>query len=121
MFRSQGKRVAVLDTSVNHFPEAFEYQFEPDVLGHDDGAEHDYLLAGCSCLAGDVLGEYAFERPLRIGSRVVLPDLGAYSFVKAHMFNGINLPAVYTVGEGATPVLRRRFHYQDFLSRFGAS
>ncbi len=121
LFRSHGKRVAVLDTTVNHFPEAFEYQFEPDVLGHDDDAEHEYLLAGCSCLAGDVLGEYGFERPLRIGSRVVLPDLGAYSFVKAHMFNGINLPTVYSVGDDGTPALRRRFHYEDFLSRFGAS
>jgi carboxynorspermidine decarboxylase len=120
IFRSGGKRVAVLDTTVNHFPEAFEYQFEPDVLGHDDEAEYEYLLAGCSCLAGDVLGEYGFERPLRIGSRVVLPDLGAYSFVKSHMFNGINLPTVYTVDEGGALALRRRFGYQDFLSRFGA-
>jgi carboxynorspermidine decarboxylase len=119
LFRSQGKRVAVLDTTVNHFPEAFEYQFEPDVMGHDDEAEHEYLLAGCSCLAGDVLGEYGFARRLRIGSRVVLPGLGAYSFVKAHMFNGINLPALYSVGEDGTPALRRRFDYQDFLSRFG--
>jgi carboxynorspermidine decarboxylase len=121
LFRSQGKRVAVLDTTVNHFPEAFEYPFEPDVPGHDDRAEHEYLLAGCSCLAGDVLGEYGFDRPLGIGSRVALPDLGAYSFVKAHMFNGINLPAVYTVRQDGKPALRRRFHYQDFLSRFGAS
>jgi carboxynorspermidine decarboxylase len=121
LFRSQGKRVAVLNTSVNHFPEAFEYQFEPDVLGHDDEADHEYLLAGCSCLAGDILGDYGFTRPLRIGSRVVLPDLGAYAFVKAHMFNGINLPAIYSVGADGTPVLRRRFNYEDFLSRFGAS
>ncbi len=121
LFRSDKKRVAVLNTTVNHFPEAFEYQFEPDVLGHDDDAEHEYLLAGCSCLAGDILGEYGFEEPLRIGSRVVLPDLGAYSFVKSHMFNGINLPSVYTVGEDGTPILRRRFTYQDFLSRFGDS
>ena len=121
IFRSQGKRVAVLDTTVNHFPEAFEYQFEPDVLGHDDEADHEYILAGCSCLAGDVLGEYGFEEPLRVGSRIVLPDLGAYSFVKAHMFNGINLPSLYSVGEDGLPVLRRRFQYQDFLSHFGDS
>lgn len=121
LFRSQGKRVAVLDTTVNHFPEAFEYQFEPDVLGHDDDAEHEYLLAGSSCLAGDLLGDYEFDEPLRIGSRVVLPDLGAYAFVKAHMFNGINLPTVYSVGEDGRPILRRRFTYDDFYSRFGIS
>jgi carboxynorspermidine decarboxylase len=120
LFGSQGKRVAVLDTTVNHFPGAFDYPFEPDVPGHG-GAEHEYLLAGCSGLAGDVLGEYGFEEPLRIGARVVLPDLAAHPFAKAHMFNGINLPAVYSVGEDGTPVLRRRLHDQDFLSRFGAS
>jgi carboxynorspermidine decarboxylase len=121
LFRSQGKWVAVLDTSINHFPEAFEYQFEPDVMGHDDDGEHEYLLAGCSCLAGDMLGEYAFDERLRIGSRVVLPELGAYSLVKAHMFNGINLPALYSVGKDGVLTLRRRFDYQDFLSRFGVS
>jgi carboxynorspermidine decarboxylase len=121
LFRSQGKRIAVLDTTVNHFPEAFEYQFEPDVLGHDDEADHEYLLAGCSCLAGDLLGEYGFDAPLRIGSRVILPDLGAYSLVKAHMFNGINLPSIYSIDEDGSPILRRRFTYRDFLTRFGDS
>ena len=55
-------RVAVLDTTVNHCPEIFEYQFEPDVAGHDDDGEYEYLLAGSTCLAGDVMGEYAFAR-----------------------------------------------------------
>ena len=92
LFRADGKSIAVLDTTVNHVPEVFEYQFEPDVLGHDDDAEYEYLLAGSSCLAGDLLGDYAFRRPLRIGSRVVLTNVGAYAMVKSHMFNGINLP-----------------------------
>jgi len=119
MFRADGKSVAVLDTTVNHMPEVFEYQFEPDVLGHDDDAPHEYLLAGSSCLAGDVMGEYAFARPLRIGSRVVLTNLGAYAMVKAHMFNGINLPAIYSVTTTGELVLRRRFTYDDFVSRLG--
>jgi len=119
MFRSGGKTVAVLDTTVNHAPEVYEYQFEPDVLGHDDDADYEYLLAGSSCLAGDVMGEYGFHEPLRVGSRVVLPDLGAYALVKAHMFNGINLPTVYSVTEAGRLVLRRRFTYDDFLSRAG--
>jgi carboxynorspermidine decarboxylase len=119
MFRVDGKSVAVLDTTVNHMPEVFEYQFEPDVLGHDDDAEHEYLLAGCSCLAGDLMGEYAFALPLRIGSRVVFLNLGAYAMVKAHMFNGINLPAIYSVTTAGELVLRRRFTYDDFVSRLG--
>jgi len=120
IFRSGGKSIAVLDTTVNHVPEVFEYQFEPDVLGHDDNGEFEYRLAGSSCLAGDFFGEYAFHRRLRIGSRVVLTNVGAYAMVKAHMFNGINLPAIYSVTPAGDVVLRRRFTFEDFLSRFGA-
>jgi carboxynorspermidine decarboxylase len=120
MFRAGGKSIAVLDTTVNHVPEVFEYQFEPDVQAHDDDGEFEYVLAGSSCLAGDMFGEYAFHRRLRTGSRVVLTGVGAYAMVKAHMFNGINLPAIYSVAPTGELVLRRRFTFQDFLSRFGA-
>jgi carboxynorspermidine decarboxylase len=120
LFRVGGKSIAVLDTTVNHVPEVFEYQFEPDVLGHDDNGEFEYRLAGSSCLAGDFFGEYAFRRRLSIGSRVVLANVGAYALVKAHMFNGINLPAIYSVTPAGELVLRRRFTFEDFLSRFGA-
>ena len=85
-----GREIAVLDTTVNHMPEVFEYQFEPEVLGHDDEAEHEYILAGSTCLAGDVFGLYGFDEPLEIGSRVVFAEAGAYTTVKSHMFNGIN-------------------------------
>jgi carboxynorspermidine decarboxylase len=120
LFRGEGKSIAVLDTTVNHVPEVYEYQFEPDILGHDDNAGHEYRLAGSSCLAGDLMGDYAFRQPLRIGSRVVLTNVGAYAMVKAHMFNGINLPLVYSVTPVGDLVLRRRFTYEDFLSRCGA-
>jgi carboxynorspermidine decarboxylase len=119
LFRVDGKSVAVLDTTVNHFPEVFEYQFEPDVLGHHESGRYEYQLAGSSCLAGDVIGDYVFHQPLHIGSRVVLTNVGAYAMVKAHMFNGINLPTVYSVTSAAELILRRRFTYQDFISRFG--
>jgi carboxynorspermidine decarboxylase len=121
LFRSSGKTVAVLDTTINHWPEIFEYQFEPDVAGHADDGRFEYVLAGSSCLAGDVLGEYAFGAPLEIGSRLVLPNVGAYSMVKAHMFNGINLPAVYSVTAEGGLVLRRRFTFDDFSSRTGVA
>ncbi len=121
LFRSGGRSIAVLDTTVNHAPEIFEYQFEPDVAGHDDNGEYEYLLAGSTCLAGDVMGEYAFAAPLEVGSRVVLTNLGAYALVKAHMFNGVNLPTIYSVTAGGRLVERRRFTYHDFVSRTGAN
>ena len=95
LFTSDGKEVAVLDTTVNHMPEVFEYQFRPDVLGHSDTGAYEYVLAGISCLAGDVFGEYRFDEPLEFGSRVVFSNAGAYTIVKASTFNGIPLPTVY--------------------------
>lgn len=111
--------VAMLDLTVNHWPEVFEYQFEPDVDGHIDGGRFSYLLAGCSCLAGDVFGVYSFNDPLEIGSRLVFPNAGAYSIVKAHMFNGINLPNIYLLRESGDLELVRRFGCDDFVSRCG--
>ena len=111
--------IAVLDLSVNHWPEVFEYQFEPDVEGHVDGGRYTYLLAGCSCLAGDLFGVYSFHEPLNVGSRVVFPDAGAYSIVKAHMFNGINLPSIYALTAAGELVLIKRFTYGDFASHNG--
>ena len=102
LFDSDGKDVAVLDTTVNHMPEVFEYQFRPEVLGHSDAGAHEYILAGMSCLAGDVFGEYRFDEPLRIGSRVVFTDAGAYTIVKANTFNGIPLPSVYELRDDGT-------------------
>jgi carboxynorspermidine decarboxylase len=120
LFRQGGKSIAVLDTTVNHMPEVFEYQFKPDILGADDNADHEYQLVGSSCLAGDVFGTYGFRQRLRVGSRVVLTNFGAYTMVKAHMFNGINLPSIYSVTPSGTLILKRRFTYDDFLSRYGA-
>ena len=119
LFDSGGENVAVLDTTVNHMPEVFEYDYSPDVVGHRDGGPHRYILAGASCLAGDLFGEYAFEDALKVGSRVVFANVGAYTLVKAHMFNGINLPAVYALTEEGELVVKRRFGYEDFLASCG--
>jgi carboxynorspermidine decarboxylase len=120
VFIRDGKHVAVLDTTVNHMPEVFEYQFEPDVVEHRDGAPYEYFLAGSSCLAGDVFGNYAFNGPLEIGSRVTFQNVGAYTIVKAHRFNGINLPTIYGLDEGGRLELIPDFTFDDFPARSGA-
>lgn len=121
LFESDRKQVAVLDTTVNHAPEVFEYQYSPDVIGHTDSGEHEYILAGCSCLAGDLFGEYRFDEPLEIGSRIVFEDMAAYSLVKANMFNGINLPTIYKYSEQDGLELIKEYTYEDFRSRLGES
>ena len=92
VFLSGGKKVVVLDASVNQMPESFEFQFEPDVEGDLAKGGHGYILSGATCLAGDIFGEYFLAEPLVLGSRVILKDMGAYTMVKAHIFKRINAP-----------------------------
>ena len=117
-FDSQGKSVVVLDTSINHMPEVFEYCYEPSVDGHSESGRFTYQLSGTTCLAGDIFGEYSFDEPLKIGSRLVFTEMGAYTTVKAHMFNGVNLPSVYARRPDGTLQLRRTYDYKDFASRW---
>ena len=95
VFSSDDTLIAILDTTVNHMSEVFEFQFEPDVLGHIDGGLHSYTLAGCTCLAGDVFGHYSFDKTLVVGSRIKFVNMGAYTMSKAHRFNGVALPTIY--------------------------
>lgn len=120
IFDSGGKTVVVLDTTVGHMPEVFEYDFEPDVVGHDDEAPHSYILAGSSCLAGDVFGEYAFREPLVPGARIVFENAGAYTLSKAHMFNGIDLPAIYALTLDGSLLFKSSFGYPAFADRWNA-
>ncbi len=97
IFKREGKNIAVLDTTVNHLPEVFEYQYQPDILECDVSGSFEYILAGCSCLAGDVFGTYRFKNKLDTGQKITFKNVGAYSLVKANMFNGINLPDIYCI------------------------
>ena len=119
VFCSDGRSIAVLDTSINHMPEVFEYQYLPYVLGGSETGEFSYLLAGSTCLAGDIFGEYSFEEPLEVGSRVVFGDSGAYTLVKAHTFNGLNFPSIYALTAHGDPVLKKRFTFEDYACRWG--
>ena len=119
LFVSGGKTVAVLDTAINHLPEVFEYQFRPDVVGHREDGRHRYILAGCTCLAGDLFGEYGFDQPLEVGARVIFANAGAYTLVKANMFNGVNLPTIYALTEAGELVAKKRFTYEEFAGRWG--
>jgi carboxynorspermidine decarboxylase len=119
LIRGDDRMIAVLDTTVNHLPEVFEYQFEPDIAQHEEGGRHEYVLAGCSCLAGDVFGTYTFRKPLEIGSRITFTNVGAYTLVKAHTFNGISLPSIYILDENDELALIRKFTFDDFAGRCG--
>ena len=120
VFDSGGRTIAVVDTSINHMPEVFEYDFQPDVVGHEDGAPFSYLLAGSTCLAGDVFGDYSFDTPLAVGDRLAFENAGAYTLTKAHMFNGIDLPAIYALTELGELQLKKEFGYSTFANGWKA-
>jgi carboxynorspermidine decarboxylase len=114
---TEGPAVAVLDTSVNHAPEVFEYELVPKVIGSTEDGPYRYILAGNTCLAGDIFGEYKLPYPLEIGSRVVFANMGAYTLVKSHTFNGQNLPSLYWITSDGEVLLRRSYYYTDYRSR----
>lgn len=116
-FASDGKTVAILDTSVNHNPEVFEYQRQPELHEYDPKGCHSAILAGCTCLAGDVFGEYQFSKPLAVGDKVVFKNTGAYSLTKANRFNGYNLPDIYMLQDRQVKKLKH-YPYQDYRGQW---
>ena len=119
LIESNGKSIAILDTTVNHLPESFEYEWRPEMLLDVEGGRYPYIIAGSTCLAGDVFGEYAFAEPLEIGSTVVMYGVGAYNLVKAHTFNGLPLPSIYSLNADGGVTLVKRFTLGEQSKRWG--
>jgi carboxynorspermidine decarboxylase len=113
--------LAILDTSATcHMPDVIEMPYRPRIYGATAAGElpHSYRLGGQTCLAGDVIGDYSFAAPLRIGQRLLFADMAHYTMVKTNTFNGIPLPAI-AVWNSTTDALRlvREFDYRDFRDR----
>ena len=118
LFNVGGKRVAVLDTTVNHMPEVLEFSYQPDVLGQSGDTGHEYILAGSTCLAGDVFGSYRLHSKLSIGERIVFTGVGAYTLAKAHRFNGVNLPAIWSLDSSGALRLRKQYDFQHYKEQW---
>ena len=115
-----GMDIAILDASAAcHMPDVLEMPYRPPVRGSGQPGEkaHTYRLAGPTCLAGDVIGDYSFDEPLEEGSRIVLEDMALYTMVKTNTFNGMPLPDLCLRHEDGTLELVRRFGYEDFKGR----
>lgn len=109
----------ILDTSAAcHMPDVLEMPYRPPL--QDSGAEgektYTYRLGGPTCLAGDIIGTYSFDQPLREGDRLVFEDMAIYSMVKNNTFNGMPLPDIY-LKKGDECRLWKRFGYEDFVGR----
>ena len=119
LFSSDGKLIAILDTSVNHLPEVFEYQRKPELMEEDSSGGTTAILAGNTCLAGDIFGEYRFQVAPAVGDRLVFRQVGAYSMIKANRFNGVNFPDFFSFDGHALSHLKR-FRYQDYRAQWTA-
>ncbi len=112
--------IAILDTSAAcHMPDVIEMPYRPPVLGAAEPQvkAHTYRLAGPTCLAGDVIGDYSFDAPLAEGDRVVFGDMALYTMVKTNTFNGMNLPAIAIWHEDGRAEIVKTFGYEDFKNR----
>ena len=115
--------IAILDTSATaHMPDVLEMPYRPRIFGGGDPGEkkHTYRLGGLTCLAGDVIGEWSFDRPLEVGDKLVFADMIHYTMVKNTTFNGVRLPSI-AVAHPDTKTIEvvRRFGYEDYKSRLG--
>ncbi|MFP4080693.1 MAG: carboxynorspermidine decarboxylase [Ectothiorhodospira sp.] len=113
--------IAILDTSATaHMPDVLEMPYRPEVVGADRPGEkpHTYRLGGQTCLAGDMIGAYAFDEPLSIGQRLVFTDMAHYTMVKTTTFNGMPLPAICRVDAEERRVrVVKTFGYEDYMNR----
>lgn len=117
-----GMDIAILDTSAAcHMPDVLEMPYRPPVLfsGMPGEKEHAYRLAGPTCLAGDVIGDYSFDHPLAEGEQVVFGDMALYTMVKTNTFNGMILPSIVWRNRDGEEILIKEFGYEDFKGRLG--
>ena len=115
-----GIKTAILDTSAAcHMPDVLEMPYRPPLKdGYETGEKpFTYRLSSLTCLAGDIIGDYSFEKPLNIGDRLMFCDMAIYTMVKNNTFNGMALPSIYKMAENGDISLIREFGYSDFKNR----
>ena len=113
-------QIAILDTSAAcHMPDVLEMPYRPPLQdGYEaEEKEYTYRLAGPTCLAGDVIGDYSFEEPLKRGDTLTFEDMAIYTMVKNNTFNGMRLPAIVLEDKDGECRVVRQFGYEDFKMR----
>ncbi|MBS4201152.1 carboxynorspermidine decarboxylase [Bacillus sp. FJAT-49732] len=115
-----GMEIAILDTSATcHMPDVLEMPYRPPLQASGEVGEKPftYRLGGQTCLAGDIIGDYSFDQPLKGGDRLVFEDMAIYSMVKNTTFNGMALPTIVVKDKSGDYQVVHEFGYQDFKMR----
>lgn len=114
-----GMDIAILDASAAcHAPDVLEMPYRPEVEGAGKPNEkaYTYRLGGNTCLAGDIIGDYSFDKPLKAGDKLFFKDMAIYSMVKNNTFNGMALPDICAWDGNSVQVIKK-FSYEDFKCR----
>ncbi len=117
---NQGVKTAIIDASFAcHMPDCLEMPYKPAITEsvEVDTSLPTYRLGGNSCLSGDFIGDWSFEKPLEIGDRLTLEDMNHYTTVKTNMFNGIQHPAIVLCRSNGDCEYLRQYTYEDYKSR----
>lgn len=112
--------IAILDTSAAcHMPDVLEMPYRPPLResGKPEEKPYTYRLGGPTCLAGDIIGDYSFDAPLKEGDRLVFEDMAIYSMVKNNTFNGMPLPDIILRKKDGTLETVKQFGYEEFRGR----
>lgn len=120
LVENNGIETAVIDASFTcHMPDCLEMPYKPAVRHATDAVpgKPTYHIGGCSCLSGDFMGDWSFDRPLHIGDPLIFEDMIHYTTVKTTMFNGIQHPSLAMLREDGTLDMLRAFTYEDYKSR----
>lgn len=114
--------IAILDTSASaHMPDILEMPYRPHVEGSGKVHEkkHSYRLGGVTCLAGDIMGDYSFDSPLKIGDQLTFTDMAHYTMVKNTWFNGLMLPSIAKERLDGSIQLLKQYSYADYRHIIG--
>ena len=117
---NNGIKILILDTSAAcHMPDVLEMPYRPPLKNSGEPGEksYTYRLGGPTCLAGDVIGDYSFDMPLKEGDRLVFEDMALYTMVKTNTFNGMPLPSIALRHVDGSKEVIRSFGYEDFKKR----
>jgi len=118
---NKGIKTAILDVSFTaHMPDTLEMPYRPRVRdAHTDPVtgQPQYRLGGVSCLSGDFMAEYSFEKRLKIGQKLVFEDMMHYTMVKTSTFNGVTHPSIAILRADGTLNIVRKFGYNDYKRR----
>jgi carboxynorspermidine decarboxylase len=110
-----GKNLAIVDSSIEaHMLDLIIYR-EPAKIAPNTG-DHEWMICGKSCLAGDIFGEFRFAAPLKAGDRLSFQDAAGYTMVKKNWFNGVKMPSIAIRELDGTVRLVRDFNYDDFAA-----